>query len=710
MSDDGVLAELRTVFLEELEDHRATLAREAAALRAGEGGEGAHRASLEEIFRAVHSLKGAARAVGFVQVELMCHEAESELEETRAAPSFDPEKTAVRVATLLGDLEQWLSKLAAPAVDPLAPVAIEPPRDGSRPPPEPARSGERASEPPRAAATIRVSVARIDNVLASAEELAAISVRTGNLSQRFELLSSLLSDLRHTLVRAQQARSEDGELAQRCLSAVNTVSLWSLEAQQDLTLQSQALLVRSREVVRHARLLRVVRFDALYPELERAARDAAAFGGKRLELDLGGGEVEIDRRAFEAVREVLLHLVRNAADHGIEPPEERARTGKPAIGSVRVAARLMTNEVGLEVEDDGAGIDVERIREVARQGGRDVDTHATPELMRLLFEAGFTTRASASPLSGRGVGLNVVRERLAQMHGRVSIDSEPGRGARFSLVLPIDLTLVRALIVHAGDARFALVATGVLRLRRLAPSELIRLEGRTFVREGDEVIPLADLSEVLGLGRRSQDASADAWPCVVLAAADRVAAFRVDGRFEETEVLLKPLTGRIRRAGLVVGASLLADGDLALVLDAAALVRVARPAASGSFERPVDARPHLLVVDDSITTRQLIRVMLEAAGYEVSVAADGSQAWQLLAQHPSIALVVSDIEMPRMDGFQLLARMRASSRTARLPVELVTALTSEDDRQRALELGASAYMTKSTFDQTRLVQKIQELL
>lgn len=303
--------------------------------------------------------------------------------------------------------------------------------------------------------------------------------------------------------------------------------------------------------------------------------------------------------------------------------------------------------------------------------------------------------------------------RVAQMHGRVEVESEPGRGARFVLTVPLDLGVMRGVVVRVRDVRAVIVSTVVVGLRRVADADLRAIEGHLYLEEAGALVPLADLDATLGLPALTAVARAEGarTPCVVLAVGERRVAFRVDALLEEREVVVKPLDGRVRRAAFVSGAAVFGDGDVVIVLDAADLTRLARPAASAapSDERRA-ARRRVLVVDDSVTTRQLERTILESAGYDVAVAQDGQAAWDLLAADERFDAVVSDVEMPRLDGFQLLARVRATARLAAMPVLLVTALAQPADQQRALDLGASAYVVKSRFDQDELLETLEQLL
>jgi two-component system chemotaxis sensor kinase CheA len=741
-----LLAELRDIFREELADHVASLERQRAVLERPDADPAAIRGALAEVRRSFHSLKGAAGAVDFRALEQLCHVLETHLAAARGPA--EPALVAA-IAAIAGEafhacaielaagrapddraIEAAYRELQAPTAAPATPtpaIAIEiaappvpvpapVPVAVPEPPPEPRVMTERGPE------TVRVSPERLGELLATGEEMLALAGRQSGASTRWKPLEDALIELRDDLRRARQtSRAEGLERApggeevmrriDRGLAVVQSLSAWSIDRQRDDAAAWRASAILAREIADRSRALRVVPFGSLEPSLDRTARDAGTSVGKPVELRLRGGAIEIDRRVRDGLRDPLLHLLRNAVDHGLESPEGRARAGKSPVGVLSVVASLAGRDLCVTVEDDGAGIDVEAVRRAAGARGIDEATASQAELFSLLYEPGFTTRGVVTPLSGRGVGLDIVRQRVAEMHGRIEVESRPGRGARFMIVVPFDLSIVRGLLVRAGDATFVIVTTAIVRLLRVASAELRAAAGRLYLQDPTGLVPLADLDTVLGLSRRARTAAIEDGPrpCVVLAAGDRRVALRVDALIEERDVVIRPLGARVRRAAFVSGATVIGDGEVAPVLDVADLVRLARPAQTlEAVEAP--QRRRVLVVDDSVTTRQLERSILEAAGYEVDVARDGQEAWDRLASGESFDLVVSDVEMPRLDGFQLVSRIRASVRTARLPVVLITARDSDADRHRALEVGASAYVVKGGFDQEALLDILEQLL
>jgi two-component system chemotaxis sensor kinase CheA len=404
--------------------------------------------------------------------------------------------------------------------------------------------------------------------------------------------------------------------------------------------------------------------------------------------------------------------VRNAVDHGIEPPAERAARGKLAEATVRVSAELLGDRLVVTVSDDGAGIDVAAVRARLAALGEGVPA-ADRDVARRLFGGGVSTRRRADAISGRGVGLDAVRAAVQQARGGVDVAWTAGIGTTFTLEVPLTLVTIRALLVRVGAHLAALPTAHVERALLLRAEDVAVVDGHAMVRTGGAPAPLASLARVLGPPLVERPAES-ARPAVLLRVGGRQLALGVEELVDEREVVVRPITGRGRDTiPHVSGAALLTTGEIALVLDATSVVSAGLGAAGDGEAPGVAAAPtrarRILVVDDSITTRTLEQSVLEAAGYDVLTGVDGADGWRIL-QERGADLVVADVEMPRMDGLELCRRIRASKRFRELPVVLITALETAEDRARGLEKGADAYLGKSTFDQQALLDTIHELV
>jgi two-component system chemotaxis sensor kinase CheA len=466
---------------------------------------------------------------------------------------------------------------------------------------------------------------------------------------------------------------------------------------------------------------RMVPFGTIAEPLRRAVRDLARSLGRSVELELRGQETELDRGVLEQVADPLLHLVRNAIDHGIEPPEARLAAGKPAHGTVRVHAMPLGSEVVVTVADDGRGIDLERVRERAGASGDSLDGVGDEEALYAIFRSGLSTAATVSEVSGRGVGLDVVRTSLAAVRGRVEVHSEPGAGSEFRLSVPITLAVLPCLLVEtAGGRRFAIPMHSVVSAEAAGGAE-DWVEGQAVIRVRDQILPVSDLAVTLD-GTTPTEARAGDRPAVVVASMTRRHAFRVDALLGQRNLVVKDLGRLLPRLDLLAGAALEPDGAILLVLDVSGLVDRARwirsaarstgdprasaaPAASPAPAGP----PSVLVVDDTAVVRELERSILEEAGYRVRTARDGREALAALAgEQPD--LVVTDVDMPGLDGLELTRAIRADPALAGLPVMVVTSKAAEADRRRAMDAGADAYLVKGDLDQRALLEVVGRLL
>ncbi len=467
--------------------------------------------------------------------------------------------------------------------------------------------------------------------------------------------------------------------------------------------------------VRRVRMLPIATIFDLFP---RMVRDLAREQGKEVALHIVGADTEVDRQVLETMKDPLIHLLRNAMDHGIEPPDRREAAGKPRRGTVRLQAAQNGNTIVLEVADDGAGIDLEAVRRAAIARGlltaQEAAGLSDRETVQLIFRSGLSTLPQVTDLSGRGVGLDVVRENLKRLHGIVKVDTAPGQGTTFTLTLPLTMATSHVLLVEVAGQMVAVPTTTVERILRVDATSVGSIEGKPAIRANGQSLPLVSLAQVLELPRAKAPLVADQKiPVVVLGVVERRMAFRVDGLQGTQEVVIKSLGRQLSQARNVAGATILGTGQVVMILNVADLIKSAQIGPAVAAPSPVEtrevARRPVLVVDDSITTRTLEKNILENAGYQVLVAADGEEAWALVQGEPLDA-VVADISMPRMDGFVLTEKIKGDERFQDLPVVLVTSLESPQDRIRGLEAGADAYITKSTFDQRELLETIERLI
>lgn len=733
------LRELRGVFRDELEDALGPLALAQEALAGAD--EDARREAIAETFRIVHSLKGAARAVAWPSIERLCDVLEGRLSAARegrgdadvlgdgrialeamracvAHLDLDgtPDEAAIRDA--LRALRAGPLPAPAPAHPAAAPSAPEPQAEPS-PPAAPTRPSiaapraptsrpdgpmRRASDANMAAVrpseeTTRVTVGRLQQLLTATDGIVS-RVNESSHDLFLDHVERLLHAVRDEAQVALPANSLAITNLNATLSAVATQRRVEHERRAVLTLASQQLLQKAKE-------LRVQPMETLLAPIERAAMEAAEAVGRLVRVEMVGARIEADRRVLDGLRDPLIHIVRNAVDHGIESPEERIRAGKDPIGSIVLHATTRGSEVSLVVRDDGRGIAPQAAIEAARRRGLVVEDEENP--LRLLFEPGVTTRTNVSALSGRGVGLDVVRERVARLQGRLELESVVGQGTSVVLNVPLDLSVTNMLLVRAGETLAAIASTSVQSVHRMDTLEVRTIQGRPFARTRNEIVRLADLSSTLQLHHGATRNESAPTACVFVAAGDRRVALTVQEVIESRDLIVHALPMRVQSVPFVSGVASVRDEEIVLVLDAGALVGLARHREMAEPEAPRRV-PHVLVVDDSLTTRQLLRGILESAGYHVTTMSDGLAALHALtqAQPLHVDAIVSDIEMPALDGWQLLTRVRQIESMAKVPFIMVTSLAQEADQRRAASLGANAYVVKGRFDQVALLHALEQ--
>jgi two-component system chemotaxis sensor kinase CheA len=769
--------QLMVTFQAELEDHLGTLNRDLLALEEGPPQE-EWEPLLADLFRAAHSLKGAARAVDLQDIETIAHRLEdvlSAIQRRDLSPPpelFDVLFRAVdslreaMAAYLRGETlpaeqrDQLLARLEAAvrgetetfgdAVtrrrgdaetqrqgDKEMEITASPRHPLTPSPPHPvSESSSLPITPSPPEETIRVATAKLDALMDGMGELLVARMRT---EQRLAELQTLQQQLTRWQKCWRQVRSHyhlrfpisDWSFDHRPSDiaplldflAHNEEHLRALSAEIDGLLCRFAsdysrLTLLTGDLQDGVRCMRMLPIATLFDLFPRMVRDLARERGKEVTLRVVGADTEVDRQVLEAMKDPLTHLLRNAMDHGIETPDDREAVGKPRRGTIHLRAAQKGNTIVLEVADDGAGIDLPAVRGAAVERGlltaQEVASLSDQEAMQFIFRSGLSTLPEVTSLSGRGVGLDVVRENLEGLHGLIEVDTALGQGTTFTMTLPLTLATSRVLLVEVAGQMVAVPAMTVERILRVEASAVGRIEGRPAIRADGRPLPLVSLAQVLELPEvEAPLAPGQRIPVVVLGVVEKRIAFRVDGFRGTQEVVIKNLGPQLSRVRNVAGVTILGSGEVVMILNVADLMKTAQVGPAMAAPLPVEVREvrrrRVLVVDDSITTRTLEKNILESAGYEVLVAADGEEAWALVQSEPLDA-VAADIAMPRLDGFVLTEKVKSDERFKELPVVLVTSLESPQDKIRGLEAGADAYITKSTFDQLELLETIERLI
>jgi two-component system chemotaxis sensor kinase CheA len=457
---------------------------------------------------------------------------------------------------------------------------------------------------------------------------------------------------------------------------------------------------------------RMVPVATMTDQLHRAVRDLARTLGKEVAWEVRGGDTELDRGVLRQLSDSLLHLVRNAVDHGVEIPEERVAAGKPPQAHIVLHAQQLASEVVIAVADDGHGIDVDRVRSQAERQGIETAGLSDEEALQLVFRSGLSTAHFVSDVSGRGVGLDVVEASVGAARGRIEVRSLAGKGTEFRLIVPISLAILPCLVVAAGDQHFALPMHSVILAQAEHGGDTAHAEERSAVWIGGTPVVVSSLVGALGMSP-----TAPTGPVVILESGSRRYGFQVDALVGQRDVVVKDLGQLLPRLGVVRGAGVDPDGAVLVVLDASGLIERAwqsgpAPADSprtSAVREPAPPAGGILVVDDALTVRELQRSILERAGYRVRLASDGTEALAALIGEPA-DLVLTDVEMPKLDGFGLTEAIRSHPALANTAVLILSSRASDEDRLRGMEAGADGYIVKSAFEERGLLTAVERLL
>ncbi|NOJ83080.1 hybrid sensor histidine kinase/response regulator [Myxococcus xanthus] len=565
--------------------------------------------------------------------------------------------------------------------------------------------------------TVRVSVKTLESIALQVELLLAGRAQQ---TRRGAAHRVLMDGMREVLMHLERASSQlamaGGGPALEPLRAGVTQMRGLQKQLLELTKEShrdgEQLTLVAQVARDDLRDLRMVPASQVLEPLRRTVRETSARLDKQVTLELSGGEVRLDRRILDALKDPLLHLVRNAIDHGLESTEERRAAGKPEAGRLTVRVEPRGSRIAVVVEDDGSGLSPSRVRATAVRRGLlsadEAEKLSDAQAARLIFQPGFSTREQVSATSGRGVGLDVVQATAQRLQGSVDVAFTAGRGTRFTVDLPLTLAAALGLLVRTGTTVSAIPSDSVNRILRLNPDDVGTVAGRVVARLDGEQLTFLPLAEAIGLPRLplALDSGKVQAAALLTVGEDKV-LYAIDEVVGQQEIVVRSLGRHLKGVRHLAGAAVLDDGRVVPVLNAAELVRAARPETRSVVRET--ARPRILVCDDALTTRFAMKSLLEIAGYPVVTAADGEEAWGILERTPC-QLVVSDWQMPRLDGVGLARRIKSHPQLHRTPIILVTSLDSPEDRAAGLEAGADGYLVKREVERGRLLELVRQLL
>ncbi|WP_039010673.1 hybrid sensor histidine kinase/response regulator [Pseudomonas brassicacearum] len=707
---------------------------------------------LESCMRAAHSLKGAARIVGVDAGVSVAHVMEDCLvsaQERRlvlGAEHIDALLQGTDLLTRIAtpgnsvgalDIDAYVALMGrlldpnapqAPAVvlpsveTPVEPLRIELPEVEPLPATEPAPKRKRVTE--GGERVLRVTAERLNSLLdLSSKSLVETQRLKPWLATMQRLKRQQSSGLR--ALEELNVHLKDHALSLQAQEALGDARRLLAETQQLLAQKTAKLDEFAWQASQRAQVLydtalacRMRPFADVLSGQARMVRDLGRSLGKQVRLEIEGEKTQVDRDVLEKLEAPLTHLLRNAVDHGIESPELRILAGKPAEGLIRLRASHQAGLLVLELADDGAGVDLDRVRRSIVERGLSPEQTAASlseeELLTFLFLPGFSLRDKVTEVSGRGVGLDAVQHMVRQLRGAVVLEQTAGEGSRFHLEVPLTLSVVRSLVVEVGDEAYAFPLAHIERMCDLAPEDIVQVEGRQHFWHEGRHIGLVAASQLLN--RPATKGSSQTLKVVVIRERETIYGVAVERFIGERTLVVLPLDERLGKVQDISAGALLDDGSVVLIVDVEDLLRsVDKLLDTGRLERIARQnqaqapRKRILVVDDSLTVRELQRKLLLNRGYDVAVAVDGMDGWNALRSE-DFDLLITDIDMPRMDGIELVSLLRRDNRLQSLPVMVVSYKDREEDRRRGLDAGADYYLAKASFHDDALLDAVVELI
>ncbi|MBD2122796.1 hybrid sensor histidine kinase/response regulator [Trichocoleus sp. FACHB-262] len=583
--------------------------------------------------------------------------------------------------------------------------------------------------------TIRVETQKLDALMIQTGELTVTKIRVAHRLSEIEAIASLWEEWsRDTFVNRFVFSSSDRPATQRDLKQLQTfyqrteerldrLGLLINRLKSDAYEDNARLDIVASELEEGVRTLRLLPLSTIFQLLPRIVRDLAKQQGKEVNLIIEGGETRADKRILEEMKDPLMHMVRNAIDHGIESPAEREKLGKSRQATIRLKGYQTATNIVIEISDDGRGLDVESIRQTAlkREVIREADLAVmTPsQIQALIFSPGFSTRNFVTEISGRGVGLDVVRTNVERLKGTIQVESQLGQGCTFRIQMGTTLATAHVLIVEVQGRPYAIPVEAVHTTLLVQPHEIFAIEGRETIILADQPVSIVKLADLLELkssppSRPAQPGfSSKLLPCIILKVGSDRVGLLVEALLDEQDVVLKPQSKLLKRVRNVAGATILGTGEVCMVLNPQDLLKSVRQRATTlapkAFAEVQAPKQVVLLVEDSITIRTQEKRILESAGYEVVTAVDGLDGFNKLRNREFDA-VISDVQMPNLDGLGLTAKIRQHKEYSELPIILVTSLATDEDKRRGAEAGANAYITKGTFDQKVLLDTLRRLV
>lgn len=736
-NDDEFLKKLIYTFKIEAHDHLKNISLSLLELEKSQGDE--KKSVVETIHREFHSLKGAARAVNIEEIETICHRVESIFSDIKKEKlvlneemfdvfneSVDIMEEIISFPNDIKDISKIIRKIENVALvnnskqksievnNIVAKKTLEikkfQPLAKSKVDVSLRQECDKKQELVKISIdklpdVIRVSKDKLDSLLIQGEEMLYIKLSANETAKEAKAIKELL-DL--------WKKEKDYNYIKMIENSIN--SLIKSSENDENTIET--MMNKFMEDIKDIMLLPFSYILEMFPKM---VRDLSKKMDKKIEFISEGTKIEIDRRILEEIKDPFIHIIRNCIDHGIEKPEERKRLKKSPKGTIKlIITQVSSDKVKIQISDDGSGINIDKVKEKAAKNHiltqseiKDIDDESAKTL---IFKSGISTSDIITDISGRGLGLAIVHEKIQNLDGTISIKTEANKGTAFNIILPITISTNRGIIVKVSNQEFVVPTGKVEKVIIIKKNEIELIENRAVVVWQEYIIPIFDLKDILEISDSNiEKSSSDIVSILIINFMEQRMALKVDEIVVEQEVLVKRFNKPLKRVKNISGATILGSGRIVPILNIQDLIKSSfkhegnYSKVSSVSEEKVIEKKSIIVVDDSITSRTLLKNILESYGYQVKTAVDGLQGWRLM-KNEKFDLVVTDIEMPVMDGFELTKKIRDDSKTSDMPVVLVTSLESNEDKERGIDVGASAYIVKSDFRQSSLLDTIKRLI
>jgi len=764
--EEEFLKKLMATFKEEADEHLQVISTGLLSLENGLAPPD-EKKLIDTIFREAHSLKGAARSVNLKAVQSICQRIEGIFSEWKLEnlkltkelfdllhSALEAVKQGITAPIEYDKLSQLLDALTGAAeqkktANPEALLLAEQAHDKT---PSPLEKSQTHSEPQQTSCvhpavndsfsknrdkSVRISIAKLNTLFQQVEEMLVIKLlaeqQAMDLKNLFNELESLKKDFQKFIKESQQDKYFFLEGNEKVFEWQKKLFL-AFEKQELALKQAGEKALRSmKQGEQNAHLIDSMvdtsleemkkilmqPMSTLFDTVPLMVRDLASTLGKEVEVKFSGGAIELDRRVLEQIKDPLIHLIRNAIDHGIESPQERKALQKPSSGTLKIyAIESDGNRVKLSISDDGKGVDVEKVKLAAIAKGlfshAEIDEMSEESIKRLIFHSNISTAEKTTELSGRGLGMGIVSEKIDNLGGQLEIETEKGVGTTFTLILPLTLSTFRGVHILVSDKHFILPTQNIKRVLRLKNKDVQMAENRETILLDEHLYSYIHLSQLLSIEGKRNDH--DFFFALIVKAGEQTMALGADYVFSESEILVKGFEKQSIKLKNIMAATVMERGDVIPILNPSELINNAIQSnhsptifAKEAAIRQLARKKDILLAEDSVTTRLLIKNILTSEKYDVRTAVDGKEAFDIL-QTEKFDLLITDVEMPRMDGFTLTAKVREIESLKNLPIIICSALGSEKDKKRGVELGANAYIDKNSFTQHSLLEAVQKLM